>query len=129
MAGGGDAPPDTRNVAVWVDQERDAMRPSEGPLADRPLPPGAVRLGNGVAHIGKDRKVKRELVAEGGLALLIIWAYTPDDGARVLQCALCVAELTRLNRAAWSVVLWIEVEGKPAPRRSGERSLGAIRVA
>ena len=87
MAGGGDTPPDTRNVAARVDQERDTVRPSEGPLANRPLPPDAVRLSNAVIEVGEDREVERELVAKGGLALLIIWTHAPDDGARVLAPA------------------------------------------
>lgn len=89
------------------------MCPRKGAIPHGALTPHPVRLSHVVANVGKDREVQLELVAERGLARLIIRAHPPDDRARRVQLPFCIAKLAGLNRAPWGVVLWIEVENEP----------------
>src|SRR6266576_634924 len=120
VALGLDLRPDPRDPAVGTDEERRPRRAPVGLPVVLLLDPRAVRLGDGVALVGEQRERQLELLAEGAFAGGPLRADPPHVGPTLVDGLVAVAELARLDRAAWRVVLGVEVQDGPSSALIGQ---------
>src|SRR4029078_11163169 len=124
MTLGLDLPPDSRDAAIGVDEERPSGRAHVRLAVVLLLDPGAVRLRHLVVFVGEQRERQPELLGEFPLADGALWTDAPDVRTSLRDLVVGVAELARLDGAAGRVVLRIEVEDRPTAGLVGEAGGG-----
>ena len=120
--------PGLLDAAVLVDQEGGADHPGRRLSVEQLLAVGAVSRRHLVAGICQQLELEPELAAKTTVALRIVRRDAHDVDPMTLEGGQLVVELARLLRAAWRVVLGIEVDDDLAASIRGQVDLLAVLV-
>src|SRR5215475_7950280 len=111
-----DLGPNLHDLALWINEERVAVRDLESRVAAQ----GAILCHNLLLFIAQQREVQTVFRAELLVTVDRIHAYAEDHSVLFQEFVLIALEIVRFNRAASGHIFWIEVENDPFAAKTVE---------